>query len=171
MSIELWREIAAELNLTYEFREMDLAGILKSLRERTADVAVAAITVTQLKAAVQGPEDLAKVRVASVADTTSSRYLERRGVSFRPFPTVSQALQALGQGTTDAVVYDGPILRYLANAELTSPVRVLPTLFERQDYAIALVEDSPYRERINRILLQKIGDSWWEEVLRRYLGI
>jgi ABC-type amino acid transport substrate-binding protein len=46
ISIDLWRDIASELNLTFEFRESDLEGLLDGVANRSLDVAVAAITMT-----------------------------------------------------------------------------------------------------------------------------
>ena len=46
ISIDLWREIAAELDLAFEFRETDLKGLLDGVTDRSLDLAVAALTVT-----------------------------------------------------------------------------------------------------------------------------
>ena len=46
ISIELWRRIAAGLNVEYRFREQTLTDMLASLRAGTTDVAVAALTIT-----------------------------------------------------------------------------------------------------------------------------
>ena len=48
LSIELWKQIAAELKVDFEFREYDYdpAGLLDAVERRQIDVAVAAIPVT-----------------------------------------------------------------------------------------------------------------------------
>ena len=46
ISIRLWREIAADLELDYEYVETDLSGMLDGLRDGTLDAVVAALTVT-----------------------------------------------------------------------------------------------------------------------------
>ena len=46
ISIDLWQQIAADLNLTYEFRELDLKQLLDGVKNRSLDVAVAALTIT-----------------------------------------------------------------------------------------------------------------------------
>lgn len=46
ISIDLWREIAAELDLPFEFRETDLQGLLDGVTDGSLDMAVAALTVT-----------------------------------------------------------------------------------------------------------------------------
>ena len=46
ISIDLWHQIASELNLDFEFHESDLKGLLDGVANRSLDVAVAAITMT-----------------------------------------------------------------------------------------------------------------------------
>ena len=45
ISIELWRQIAAELGLAYELRETDLPGLLQGLKDGRFEVGVAALTI------------------------------------------------------------------------------------------------------------------------------
>ena len=135
----------------------------------TAAIA-SALTVGRLSSPVQGPEDLPRVRVATVASSTSERYLADRHVMHTAYPDASAALAALTGGEADAVVYDAPILQYLIARELNGRAHVLPGTFQRQDYAIALSEGSPLRERVNRVLLEKTGQPDWQDLLFRYLG-
>jgi polar amino acid transport system substrate-binding protein len=46
----------------------------------------------------------------------------------------------------------------------------VPATFEKQDYAIALPEDSPLREPLNRTLLEALTDPEWQNTVQRYLG-
>jgi ABC-type amino acid transport substrate-binding protein len=46
ISIELWRQIAGELNLPFEFRERDLKGLFDGVADGSLDVAVAALSIT-----------------------------------------------------------------------------------------------------------------------------
>ncbi|UCG11723.1 MAG: transporter substrate-binding domain-containing protein [Deltaproteobacteria bacterium] len=129
-----------------------------------------ALTVTQLKSPVQGPEDLPKVRVGTVADTTSEAHLQESHLSFTSYKTAPEGLRAIAAGKIQALVYDAPILRYLINKKFKGELEVLPKTFLRQDYGIALQAGSPLREPINRILLQKIREPWWHDMLYEYLG-
>lgn len=135
----------------------------------TAAIA-SSLTVSRLDGAVDGPDDLPRVRVGSVPSTTSARYLEAQHVTFRPYPTVPECLAGLAANEVDAVVYDQPILRYHTKARFEDRLRVLPVTFERQDYAIGLRQDSPIREDLNRAILQHLGELFWQDLLFRYLG-
>ena len=129
-----------------------------------------ALTVTHLKSRIVGPADLSRVKVATVNESTSAKYLRSRHIIFKKHPDVAAALSALQNGETDAVVYDAPILRHEAYRHFAEKLFVLPVVFERQDYAFALPSGSPLRERINQVLLRNIGGPEWKAVLAGYLG-
>ncbi len=129
------------------------------------------LTLSGLESRISGPEDLAKVRVASVPSSTSAAYLEQARVHFSGYSSAMTAMSALSAGEVDAVVYDAPILRYLSGEVTEGVLRVLPGVFERQDYGIGLPAGSALREPVNRTLLEKIHSSWWNERLYRYLGV
>jgi ABC-type amino acid transport substrate-binding protein len=103
-------------------------------------------------------------------DSTSEKYLRDAGVKAVGFPNVREAMEAAARGGVDAVVYDAPILKFIATHEMGGRLRVLPRTFERQDYGIALPQGSALREPLNVLLLEKISQPWWREVQRKYLG-
>jgi polar amino acid transport system substrate-binding protein len=89
---------------------------------------------------------------------------------YRGYQDVEAALADLTAGSLQAVVYDAPMLQYLANSRLRDAVDVTPGTFLRQDYAIALASASALREPINRSLIRHITARDWQDVLYRYLG-
>ncbi|MGC9328356.1 MAG: transporter substrate-binding domain-containing protein, partial [Candidatus Hinthialibacter sp.] len=80
-----------------------------------------ALTVNELQSSIQGPEDLAHVRVATVEGSTSEDYLNRRRIRTRFYASPLEALEDVAAGNVEAVVYDAPILYYLAANELNGP--------------------------------------------------
>ncbi len=144
-----------------------LSGIL-IISAFTAAI-TSALTVGQLRSRVNGPGDLPRVRVATVSDSTSQTYLQTRHIRHSKYAELADALSALDDGEVDAVVYDAPILRYQVLQDHPS-VSVLPTTFERQDYAIAMPSGSPLREQVNRAVLRVINKRSWDETLADYLG-
>lgn len=129
-----------------------------------------ALTVNQLGGRLQGPRDLLRSEVATVAASTSAAYLERRGITAVPFATVEDGLGAIVDGRVDAMVYDAPLLRYLVRTRFAGSVMILPATFERQDYGFALPSGSPLREPVNRALLRVIRSEAWARNVERYLG-
>ena len=92
-----------------------------------------------------------------MSSSTSADYLEKHFISATDFPDIRQALDAVATGRLDAAVYDAPVLRYVAASQLAGKIDVLPGVFHRQDYAIALPSGSPLREDLNRVLLRRIS--------------
>ncbi len=129
-----------------------------------------ALTVNQLGSSVRGPKDLTEVRVAVVAGTTGESYLLHQHIVYKPYPDALTALAALAEGRVDAVVHDAPILQYLARENYHGRIAVLPHTFIRQDYAIALPQGSPLREKLNLVLEMEIRSPRWQELVGRYLG-
>jgi ABC-type amino acid transport substrate-binding protein len=128
------------------------------------------LTVSQLESPVKGPEDLPEVRVGSINNSTAAQYLDIRGIKYKGYATPLDGLKAVEAGQIDAMVYDAPILRYLVNTSISGNLRVLPQIFESQDYGIGLPANSVRREQINRVMLKKIHSPWWQETLRKYIG-
>jgi ABC-type amino acid transport substrate-binding protein len=130
-----------------------------------------ALTVSRLEGTIHGPEDLPGLTVGTVPDSTSERYLRARGIARRGYPDVQAALEALAAGRVEAVVYDAPLLVYRVAQDdrFAGRLTVLPQVFERQDYAIALPPGAEDREALNRILLKIINGEDWQDVLDRYL--
>jgi ABC-type amino acid transport substrate-binding protein len=128
------------------------------------------LTVTQLASVIKGPQDLPKVTVGTVADTTSESYLKQNNISYRSFESPEEGLAALKNGKIQALVYDAPILRYYIHQSYIGSLEVLPYRLLSQDYGIALQQDSPLREKIDVALLQKISEERWQDLLNQYLG-
>lgn len=128
------------------------------------------LTVSHFESLIEGPRDLPRVRVAAVNDSTGAAYLAQNGVRYAGYEDARAALEALASGERDAVVYDAPLLRYLANREWKGRVAVLPRTFARQDYAFALSTGSPLREAINKAILRETATEEWAELLERHLG-
>jgi polar amino acid transport system substrate-binding protein len=128
------------------------------------------LTVTQLASPVKGPQDLPNVRVGTISNTTTASYLQDNHITFQNYKSTVEGLRAISEHKIDAFVYDAPILRYLVHGKFQGELEVLPGTFVRQDYGIALPAGSPLREPINRLLLKKITDPAWQDLLHRYMG-
>jgi polar amino acid transport system substrate-binding protein len=129
-----------------------------------------ALTVSHFEAAVNGPEDLHRVSVGTIAGSTSEGYLRAHRIMYHNFPTVEEGLRAVAERRIDAFVYDAPLLQYLTRTQFAGEVKVLPRTFEKQNYAIAMPQGSSLREPLNRALLKRISQPEWQDTLYRYLG-
>lgn len=129
------------------------------------------LTLSTLGSIISGPKDLYNVKVATVSNSSSEKYLNQQGISFQTMINAEESLKALAAGRVDAVVYDAPILKYMIHQKHLDALVLLPGTFERQNYAIALPQGSPLRENVNRALLTNIHEPWWQEAIHRYMGV
>lgn len=135
----------------------------------TAAIATS-LTVSQLESAIEGVDDLYGANVLTVSDSASDRFLSSIKIKHKNTAELNEALAALKAGDADAVVYDKPILQYLANNQFKGDITILPGDIERQDYAIGLPTNSPLRESFNEQLLLVIESEQWKDIKNTYLG-
>jgi ABC-type amino acid transport substrate-binding protein len=128
------------------------------------------LTVDRLESAIKGPDDLPRFRVVTLAGSTSAAYLDRHHITYKAAPTILDGMKAVAANEADAMVYDAPVLQYLAKHELGGSVAVLTNVFEHQDYGFALPDGSSLREELNRALLTQLGTEEWHELVAKYLG-
>lgn len=120
---------------------------------------------------IENPEDLIGHSVATIADSTSSHYLEKIGVATITFQTTKEMFKALESHDVDAVVFDAPVLSYYAAHFGSEQVKLVGRVFKPEQLGIALQVDSIYRDQINRALLklfeegvvQQIYDDWFSK--------
>jgi len=135
----------------------------------TATIA-SVFTLQQIQGHIHGPQDLPGNVIGTVRGSTGAEYALKHNLRQQTFDSPSEAVRALAEGRINAVVYDHPILRYLAKFETAGQVTVLPVVFERQDYAFGLPAGSQLRKRLNQSLLTHIDSREWKQTLKQYLG-
>jgi polar amino acid transport system substrate-binding protein len=126
----------------------------------------ATIASLEMRSRIEGPNDLYQHRIGAIERTTSASYLRSRPIQLVEFNTREAAYQALKQQKIRAVVSDAPTLLYRAKRD--PDFRVVGRLFAKQQYGIAFPESSPYRERINRILLKLKEEGELEALENRW---
>ena len=120
-------------------------------------------------AAIDGLDDLRKLHVGTFADSTSAQFLQTSHIDYLTLPR-RELFEALKDEKIQAIVYDEPFLRYVIRTQYAGQFTVIPLNLDPQLYAFALREGSPLRESINRMLLLKIHEPAWHDLLYHYLG-
>jgi len=128
------------------------------------------MTVNQLTSDINGPADLPGQVVGTVKGTTGERYLASHRASVRAFATIEEAYFALEQKQIKAVVYDAPVMLYHVKQTKNERLKVVGRLFERQNYGIALQQNSKYRKPINEALLRLRESGYLDELNTRWFG-
>jgi len=127
------------------------------------------LTISELGGPVTGYSDLKRVRVGTVEGTSGAAFLEAKDIVAAGYSGSEAGLQALADGEIDAFVQDAPIMMYLVNKDFRGRLQVLPQIFARQYYGIALSSGSDLREPLSRAILRYIRTEDWQALLERYL--
>ena len=136
----------------------------------TASMA-ASLTVSRLEGDINGPDDLRGHAVATVAHSTSARWLRQRpGVRLRLVPRIEEAYRLLEEGVVDAVVYDFPALRHHVAQGDGARFKVVGPVFQREPYGIALPQGSRLREALNSALLEMQESGEYQRIYRQWFG-
>jgi ABC-type amino acid transport substrate-binding protein len=129
-----------------------------------------ALTTRQLQGLVNSASDLGKVRVGAVQGSATIDYLVGQRIRFRSFASPQDGLKAMQDKRIDAFVYDKPLLAWIVLQDFSSSAEMLETVFDPQNYGIALPLGSPLRRELDIALLEIIRSDWWKQTLFRYLG-
>lgn len=131
-------------------------------------IVTAHLTVEQLNSQVHSLSDLYDKRVYTVEASTSYDYLVNLG--FAPITTASidEAFNQIMRGQADAIVYDAPVLDYLATTRGNGRVQTVGDPFRLEYYGIALPQDSPLTEPVDRALLAIMEDGTYERLLSEW---
>jgi len=165
----------------YEFKTPS-ARILTAFLAVGSTVMIASITallassftLDQMQSEITGPRDLAKVKVGVMEASTSLEYLQGQGISSQTFSDRQDLLAALDAGRVGAVVGDDAVLKYKIKGGQADgryeTLSVLPFVFEKQNYAFALPDESPHLEMLNQTLLAVRDTPEWEAEIVKYIG-
>ena len=126
------------------------------------------LTVNRFESGIRGPADLARLTVATVADSSAAAFLRSQDIRLVLVGSLSDALSAVEAGRAQACVYDAPLLKYTIPQH--PGLVVLPGTFEQRSYAIALPLGSSLRKAVNLSLLRYIHSDSWRRLEAGYLG-
>ncbi len=129
-----------------------------------------ALTVGELSSSISGWQDLGKRKVGVPKGTTMEAFAIKHGLNAVTFDDFQQALQALQKNRVFAILADAPVAEYYASQVSGGEVVTVGATFAPDKIGIALQQNSPLREAVNRALLQIIEDGRYNEIRRRYFG-
>ena len=128
------------------------------------------LTINTLKGDINGPGDLPGRKVATVKGSTTESWLTTQGATAVPFDDVAKCITALRDGQVQAVVYDAPVLQYESAKLNDEKLQMVGPVFQRQNYAFALQQDSQLREKLNQALLTMHERGIGIELRKKYFG-
>jgi glutamine transport system substrate-binding protein len=193
--IELWKEIAARLNLEYKMQPMDFNGIIPGLQTAQVDVGIAGMTITEERGKVVDfsdpyydsglsilvradddtittKEDLEGKVVATKLGTSSPDFLKANvnTKELKLFPNNDGMFFELLAGRADAAFFDLPVVQEYASTAGKDKVKVVGPVYEGQSYGIAFPKGSELRDKVNEALKEIKADGTYEQLYIKWFG-
>ena len=128
------------------------------------------LTLEGIRSSINSVDDLPGKRVVTVADSTASQYLTDNFIRHNTTETIEDAVEQLINDGADAIVFDAPILRYLAITEAKGEVQVVSSVLQPEYYGVPLPLGSPYRKIINKAILDAVQNGTLDEVRQKWFG-
>jgi len=128
-----------------------------------------ALTVEQIRGAIEGPSDLPGKEVATIASSVAADYLRKQNAQVQEF-LPDQMFKALLDKKVDAVVAPTPLLLYYAAHEGKGRVKMVGAEFDRRPIAIEMQLDSPLRRKIDRALVALREDGTYQQIYDKWFG-
>jgi polar amino acid transport system substrate-binding protein len=127
-------------------------------------------TVQQLTNTIGGLSDLQGKRVLTVTGSTAEKFLVEEKVRHTTVDRIEDAYEELLSGQADAIVFDSPVLMYYAQNQGYGLVKVVGTIFQEENYGIALPPGSPLRKPINSALLRLQSSGRYDTIYEKWFG-
>lgn len=133
--------------------------------------ASAIFTSARMEGHIRTVEDLHGIKVGAQAHSSGAEFLEREHIKHRSFDHLEEALDLLLTGELEAVVSNVPVLKYYNHStDYAQRLAISPDYLLKNNMGIAVQDQSPYLELIDRVLLQKIAEPRWQKAVYKYLG-
>ena len=130
-----------------------------------------ALTVEQIRGAIQGPDDLPGKRVGTIAQTLAVDYLREHRAQVQEFPTIDYLSKALIDKKVDAAFTAAPLLRYYAAHEGKGQVKLVGPEINIAPASIMVQLNSPLRKSIDGALLTLREDGTYQKLYEKWFGV
>jgi len=132
---------------------------------------VARMTASRVESIVATrTSDLAGKRLAAVSDSSGAEYLDAQRLAYQKFADLSNALNALAAGKTDAVVNSVGALQYLVNTRFSDAIAPPRGVLAPAYMAFALPLNSILKKPLDRALTIVTGNPEWRSVEETYFS-
>ena len=129
-----------------------------------------ALTVEQIRGAIEGPGDLPGKQVATLSQSVAVDYLREQNVHVQEFPAIDQLFKVLLDKKVDAVVTNAPVLLYYAAHEGKGQVKVVGPEFNSAPVAFMVQLDSPLRRKIDVAMVKLRENGTYRLLYNKWFG-
>jgi polar amino acid transport system substrate-binding protein len=128
------------------------------------------LTVEHIRGAINGPDDLAGLTVATVANSSALPWLRNRDLQVHEYATNRDVFDALINGDVDAVVLGSAGLSYFAAHEGKGRVKLVGPEFNLNDVGFVFPLNNALRKRADGALLAMREDGTYQRIYDKWFG-
>ncbi|MDA0268081.1 MAG: basic amino acid ABC transporter substrate-binding protein [Cyanobacteria bacterium] len=192
--IDLMLAIGQVAGLDIQYESLPFDSLIPALQSGTVNAAISAITITPDRAktvdfsspyfkvdlaisvrqetnGIDSLEDLKGKKIAVQLDTTGAeKAADIPDADIRTFYSAPLPLQALVDGTVDAVINDAPVIRFAIAAENITGLKILAAFPAETFYGIALPKGSQNLAPINTALATLMANGTYADIYRKWFN-
>ncbi len=131
----------------------------------------AAITLGAITEEINSLSDIEEHRVATTEGSTASDFLTTREIQHFTTKDYTTLITGFENREFDAIFFDQPMLSWYVRNQPPGKVRLLDRVFHPENYGIALSQNSPLRESVNRALLTIRENGRYDAIYTKWFGV
>jgi len=136
----------------------------------SASLTAGIVSAANSKQEVSFPEDLKKMKVATVEGSPAAEFLKKRDYQFTTYKTATAALEAMENKKIEAVVADANRLNYQLSQNTSLTANVETTKEGPVAYALMVRQNGDLADRFDAHLVKFILSPSWRKIVDNYSG-
>lgn len=130
----------------------------------------AVMTVEAINENIVSVNDLYGKDVGTIEGSTAASFLTNRDIDYAGVTDLDELHSRFEALDFDAVVFDAPVLAFYAQTSGKEHASLAGPIFLRENYGIALPSNSPWKEPINRALLELRENGGYDRLHAKWFG-
>jgi polar amino acid transport system substrate-binding protein len=130
----------------------------------------AALTINAIQDNIDSVSDLEGRRIGSIEGSTTSAFLQDRGLAHIAYGGLQELLAAFEEKDIEAVVFDGPILAYYVQTDGLGSARLVDRVYRSEKYGMTFTAGSPFREPVDQAILRLREDGTYDRLVTKWFG-
>lgn len=127
------------------------------------------MTVAEMNSDISSYHDLDDKKVGVMKSDPIIKFVKNEiGVDPIVFEKYEDFYEALKDKKVDALIGDAPIVNYYVSKQGKSDFKIVGEIFKSEKYGILLQDDSPYKEKIDQVILELQENGRYKELYDKY---
>jgi polar amino acid transport system substrate-binding protein len=128
------------------------------------------LTMRRMRGGIEGIRDLPGRKVGTMQQSAAVDLLREHNAYVVEYTDTATMFKALLEGNLDAIVWNGPVLRYFASHAGSGQVRLVGAEFDAAPLVILMPLGSPLRKRIDSAFLKLYEDGTYQQLQDKWFG-